>query len=439
MLYSKDPYNKRITMKNSNNKVAILGGSRIPFAKSFTKYSRTGNSELMTAALNGLVEKFKLQGKLVGDVSLGTLIHYPSEWNWAKENVSNTTLDPHTPAHFISRACGTSLDAANTIALKIATGQIESGIAGGSDTNSDVPLSLPQKLTHDLMDIRNARSFGKRLSAIFKTPWSKFFKPIYPNVNEPRTKMSMGEHTERTVKNWSIPRVQQDELAFVSHQKAEEAYKRGFFKDLIVPFKNNDKDTIIRANTTQERLAKLSPAFDKSGTGTLTAGNSSPFTDGAATVFLASEAYAKENGHPIQAYLVDIQNAAFDYADGEDLLMAPTLAVAKLLERNNLTLQDFDFYEIHEAFAGQVLATLKAWEDESFSKERLNASKALGSIDQSKLNINGGSLAIGHPFAATGARVLAGAAKILQENGGGRCLISICTAGGMGTAAIIEA
>ncbi|GJM33891.1 MAG: acetyl-CoA acetyltransferase [Saprospiraceae bacterium] len=425
-------------MKNEKNKVAIIGGARIPFAKSFTKYSRTTNNELMSAALNGLVGKYGLAGAKLGEVALGTLIHYPTEWNWAKENVLNTALDPHTPVQFISRACGTSLDAANSIALKITTGQIEAGIAGGSDTNSDVPLALKRSLTWDLMDIRNAKTFGERFSKLLRARWSNFFKPLYPDVREPRTKMSMGEHTELTVKNWKIGREAQDELAFLSHKNAQSAYEQGFHDDLIVEFKGIKKDTLIRPDTTMEGLAKLRPAFDRSPSGTLTAGNSSPFTDGAAAVFLASEAFAKAHNYPIQAYLVDVQNAAFDYVHGEDLLLAPTVAVSNLLKRNKLFLQDFDFYEIHEAFAGQVLATLKAWESDQFAIDYLDRPEALGSIDRGKLNVKGGSLAIGHPFAATGARILANAAKILQENGGGRCLISICTAGGMGTAAIVE-
>lgn len=426
-------------MRNESRKVAIIGGSRIPFSKSFTNYSRVTNSELMTAALNGLIDRYHLEGQLLGDVSLGTLIHYPGEWNWAKENVASTKLDPHTPAHFIARACGTSLDAANIISMKIATGQINVGIAGGSDTNSDTPLTLSRNFAHDLIDLNNSRSVGSRVSKALKTKWSSLLKPIYPNVNEPRTKKSMGDHTELTVKRWEVSRSAQDELALISHKNAEAAYQAGFYEDIVVDFKGINKDPIIRPDTTIEKLAKLRPAFDKSENGTLTAGNSSPFTDGASTVLLSSEAYASANGYTPQAYLVDIQNAAFDYVNGEDLLMAPTLAVAKLLKRNNMTLQDFDFYEIHEAFAGQVLATLKAWESDKFSKEQLNATAALGSIDRDKLNIKGGSLAIGHPFAATGARVLAGAAKILKENGGGRCLVSVCTAGGMGTAAIVEA
>lgn len=426
-------------MRNQNKKVAIIGGSRIPFAKSFTNYKRVKNSTLMSSALNGLVDKYQLSGKLLGDVALGTLIHYPGEWNWARESVADTELDPHTPAHFIARACGTSLDAANTIAMKIALGQIEAGIAGGSDTNSDTPLTLSRDFAHDLIDINNTRTTGSRLAKVIKTNWLRMLKPILPNVNEPRTNLSMGEHTELTVKRWKIARSDQDELALVSHKNAEAAYQSGFYDDLVINFNGNKKDTIVRAETTIDKLAKLRPAFDKSETGTLTAGNSSPFTDGASAIFLSSEEYAEVNGYKPQAYLVDIQNAAFDYVQGEDLLMAPTLAVAKLLNRNNLTLQDFDYYEIHEAFAGQVLATLKAWESEQFSKEQLGASAALGSIDRSKLNVKGGSLAIGHPFAATGTRVLAAAAKILKENGGGRCLVSVCTAGGMGTAAIVEA
>lgn len=426
-------------MKNLNRKVAIIGGARIPFTKSFTKYTRVSNNELMTAALNALVKKYGLEGKKMGEVVLGTLIHYSTEWNWAKENVLSTKLDPHSPVHFIGRACGTSLDAANTIAMKISTGQIEVGIAGGSDTNSDTPLTLRQSLAWDLLDIRNARTFGQRIGKIFKTKWLDFFKLLYPSVYEPRTKMSMGEHTEITVKKWGIGRKEQDQLAFESHMKAEKAYENGFFKDLVFEFKGIAKDTIVRPNTTIERLAKLKPAFDKSGSGTLTAGNSSTFTDGASSILLASEEYAKENNLPIEAYITDVQNAAFDYVNGEDLLLAPTVAVSELLKRNNLTLQDFDFYEIHEAFAGQVLSTLKAWESDDFAHDILDRDHALGPIDSAKLNVKGGSTAMGHPFSATGTRVLANAAKILQENGGGRCLISICTAGGMGTAAIIEA
>jgi len=425
-------------MRNLNQKVAIIGGARIPFAKSFTHYSRVSNNDLMTAALKALVKKFDLNGKKMDEVALGTLIHSPTEWNWAKENVSSSGLDPHTPVHFISRACGTSLDAANTIALKISSGQIEVGIAGGSDTNSDTPLSIRQSLSWDLIDIQNTKTLGSRLLKILKLKWSHFFKLLYPSVYEPRTKMSMGEHTELTVKKWSVGRKEQDELAVQSHIRAENAYQSGFFDDLVFEYKGIKKDSVVRENTSMEALTKLKPAFDKSSKGTLTAGNSSTLTDGAAAVLLASEDYAHRHHLPIDAYLIDVQNAAFDFVNGEDLLLAPTLAVSKLLKRNNLRLQDFDFYEIHEAFSGQVLSTLKAWESDEFCKEVLGAGEALGAIDRSKLNVKGGSVAIGHPFAATGARVLTTAAKIIKENGGGRCLVSVCTAGGMGTAAIIE-
>lgn len=425
-------------MKNANRKVAIIGGARVPFTKSFTHYSRVSNNELMTKALSSLVKKYNLTGKKIDEVVLGTLMHYPSEWNWARENVLNAGLDPHTPVLFTARACGTSLDAANIIGMKISTGQIEAGIAGGSDSNSDVPLSLRQNTTWNLLDIRNAKTTGAKLKAVFKTNWLNLLKLITPSVTEPRTKMNMGEHTELTVKKWSISREEQDELALQSHLNADKAYKNGFYNDLVFECKNLVRDSIIRGGTTLGVLGKLNPAFDKTGNGTLTAGNSSSYTDGASAILLSSEEYAKKNNLPIESYLTDVQNAAFDYVNGEDLLLAPTVAVSELLNRNNLRLQDFDFYEIHEAFAGQVLATLKAWESDEFARTVLKREKALGKIDKKKLNIKGGSVAIGHPFSATGARVLATASKILKENGGGRCLVSVCTAGGMGTAAIIE-
>ena len=426
-------------MRNINQRVAIIGGARIPFTKSFGHYAQATNSELLTGALNALVKKFGLEGKKLDEVVLGTLIHYPTIWNWTREIVQNTELDPHTPALFHARACGTSLDCANTIAMKIAAGQIECGVAGGSDTNSDVPLTLNRAIASKLIDLQQAKTVGTRLRKAFGINPFQFLNFHAPDVREPRTKMNMGEHTELTVKNWGITREEQDELAYKSHILAEQAYQDGFFDDVVFPFQSLTKDSIIRPNTTLEKLATLKPAFDKSSAGSLTAGNSSSFTDGAACVFLTSEGYAHRNHLTPEAYFVDCQNAAFDYVKGEDLLLAPTVAVAKLLKRNNLTLQDFDFYEIHEAFAGQVLATLKAWESNRFAQDVLKLDKPLGNIDRSKLNTRGGSIAIGHPFAATGARVLGNAAKILKANGGGRCLVSVCTAGGMGTAAIVEA
>jgi acetyl-CoA C-acetyltransferase len=426
-------------MRNLNRKVAIIGGARIPFTKSFGQYSRTKNADLMTAAVNALVKKYGLEGKKIDEVVLGTLFPSSSDWNWAREVVQSTELDPHSPALFHARACGTSLDAANTVALKISTGQIENGIAGGTDTNSDVPLSLNQQIAWNFIELQQAKTMTQKLSTLLKFNPIKLFQLQIPGVREPRTKMNMGEHTELTVKQWGIDRVAQDTLALQSHLLAEKAYQDGFQNGLVFPFKGLKKDAILRPNTTLGKLAKLKPAFDKSGTGSLTAGNSSAFTDGAASIFLTSEEYAKANNLEIESYFVDAQNAALDYVNGQDLLLAPTVAVSALLKRNNLTLQDFDFYEIHEAFTGQVLATLKAWESDDFAKEVLGRNEALGSIDKSKLNTRGGSVALGHPFAATGARILANASKILKENGGGRCLVSVCTAGGMGTAAIIEA
>jgi len=426
-------------MKNNQNRVAIIGGARIPFTKSFGHYANTTNSELLTGALNALVKKYNLEGEKIDEVVLGTLFHYPNNWNWAREIVQNTSLDPHSPVLFHARACGTSLDCANTVAMKISTGQISTGIAGGSDTNSDVPLTIKRSLAKKFIQLQNEKTMSRRLKKLLSINPLKLAQLLAPDVREPRTQKNMGEHTELTVQKWGITRAAQDELACKSHQLAAKAYNEGFYDDLVFPFEQIAKDTIVRPTTNLEKLAKLRPAFEKSERGTLTAGNSSAFTDGASSIFLTSETYAKENDLPIESYFVDCQNAAFDYVQGEDLLLAPAVAVAKLLKRNNLSLQDFDFYEIHEAFAGQVLATLKAWESPEFCKEVLGLDTPLGSIDRNKLNTKGGSVAIGHPFAATGARVLAGASKILKENGGGRCLVSVCTAGGMGTAAIIEA
>ena len=424
-------------MRNSQQRVAIVGSQRIPFVKSFQQYSRTSIQEMLTATVQAVVKKHNLQGKLLGDVALGAVMNSPIAWNLSREVVLGTELNPHTPAFNVQRACATSLETINLIALKIATGQITSGIAGGADTNSDLPIMMKKDLAWKVIDINNSKSFGQRLSNILKIRPADF-KPTYPGIMEPRTGMSMGQHTEKMVKEWHISREAQDQLAYESHQKGAKGYAEGFYNDLIVPFKNTSKDMFLRADTTMEKLARLKPAFDKSETGTLTAGNSTGFTDGASAVMLASEEFASKNQLPVQAYVKDVQAAAIDHLHGAGLLMAPTLAVSQLLTRNNLSLQDFDFYEIHEAFAGQVLCTLKAWEDPTYCKNVLGLDKALGSIDRNKMNVKGGSLALGHPFGATGARVAGTMAKLLDQKGSGRGLISVCTGGGMGVAAILE-
>ncbi|MEN0057260.1 MAG: acetyl-CoA C-acetyltransferase [Bdellovibrio sp.] len=418
--------------------VAILAGSRTPFTKSFTQYSRTSNRELMSSTLKNLVDKAQLHGEILGDVSLGAVMKNASDWNLAREAVLSSGLDPHTPGYDVQRACGTGLETAAQIALKIAAGQIESGIAGGTDTNSDIAGVLPHEFSWIMMEAQKERSLVKRLQK-FSELRLQDIKPRFPNVQEPRTGLSMGDHCELMVKEWLISREAQDELALQSHLNAAQAYKEGFHQDLLFSFKGLTQDTFVRGDTSREKLAKLKPAFDFSGTGTLTAGNSTPLTDGASAVLLGSEEFARKKNLPVLAYFKDAEYAAVDYVHGEGLLMAPTYAVARLLKRNNLTLQDFDFYEIHEAFAGQVLCTLKAWESDDYCRQRLGESKALGSIDRSKMNIKGGSLALGHPFAATGGRILASLAKMISQKGSGRGLISICTAGGMGVAAIIEA
>lgn len=424
-------------MRETMKKVAIIDGSRTPFVKSMTHFQGASNQDLLSTAIDDLVSKTRLEGKTLGDVILGTVMNHPFDWNLSREVVLGSKLSAETPGLNIQRACGTGLEAANLIALKIASGQIEAGIAGGSDTNSDIPLIGQRKLTHWLIKLQNAKTIGEKLKIISSFN-PKLLRPQLPAVKEPRTGLSMGEHSELMVKDWKISREEQDQIAFESHQKAAIAYDEGFHDDLVVPFKKISKDILVRKDTTIEKLSKLKPAFDKSISGTLTAGNSTPLTDGASVVLLSSEDWAQQNELEVLAYFKDSEVAAIDFIHGGGLLMAPTLAVSRLLQRNNLTLQDFDFYEIHEAFAGQVLCTLKAWDDPEYCKNVLGRDKAMGSIDRAKMNVKGGSLALGHPFAATGGRIVASAAKMLKQKGSGRVLISICTAGGMGIAAIIE-
>lgn len=419
------------------SRVAVIGSQRIPFVRSFREYARTTNQEMLQATIDSLVHRYQLAGRQLGEVSLGAVMTSSLEWNFAREVVLGSSLDPKTPACNIQRACGTSLEATNLIALKIASGQIESGIAGGCDSNSDLPVMLQRRLAWKLIDINQSRSFRERALRFLKIRIADL-KPAYPGIVEPRTGLSMGEHTEKMVKEWNITRAQQDALAYESHMKAAAAWDEGFYTDLVAPFKGVARDTIVRKDTTLQKLSGLNPVFDRTGTGTLTAGNSTALTDGACAVLLTSEAYAEQHALPVSAYFVDAAAAAVDFVHGAGLLMAPTLAVARLLEKHNLALQDFDFYEIHEAFAGQVLCTLKAWESERYCREELKLREALGPIDRSKMNVKGGSVAIGHPFGATGARTVGTMAKLLQMKGSGRGLISVCTGGGMGIAAILE-
>jgi acetyl-CoA C-acetyltransferase len=420
-------------------RVAILGGSRIPFCRNNTAYFDLGNVGMSIKAVGSLVEKCNLGGVQLGEVALGAVLKHSSDWNIGREVALSSGLSPLTPGITMQRACGTSLDTSIHIGNKIALGQIEAGIAGGSDTTSDVPIVVGDRLRRRLLNINRAKTFGQRVGAALKGFSPGELKPGFPGVAEPRTGKAMGDHCEMMAKEWGITRESQDQLAFESHRKAAAAYERGFFKDLVVPFRGLERDNILRADTTVEKLATLKPAFDRtSGKGTLTAGNSTPLTDGASAVLLGSEAWAQERGLKPLAYLTHSRVAAVDFVAGEGLLMAPTVAVADLLKATGLTLQDFDFYEIHEAFAAQVLCTLKAWESAEYCSKRLGLAKPLGEIDRTKLNVVGSSLAFGHPFAATGARIVATTAKLLDEKGGGRALISVCTAGGMGVVAIVE-
>ena len=392
----------------------------------------------MAAALQGIVNNFDLKGQTLGDVALGAIIKHSRDWNLARESVIDSGLSPRTPAVDLQRACGTSLEATVMLGNKIALGQIDSGIAGGVDTISDAPIVYPDTYRSIMLDVFRARSAMQRILPWFRLrPWH--FKPEFPGVREPRTGLSMGESMEITAQEWDIPREHQDQLALASHVKAAAAYDSGWYDDLVMPFMDCEEDNNIRRDTTFEKLAALKPAFAKGEDATMTAGNSTPLTDGAAAVLLASEEWARLKNLPIAAYLTFTKVAAVNFINDEGLLMAPTYAVSDMLKAANLRLQDFDFYEIHEAFASQTIATLKAWQSEKYCRERLGRNEAMGPIDLSKLNVKGGSLAMGHPFAATGARIVATMAKLLRENGKGRGLISVCTAGGMGVAAIMEA
>jgi acetyl-CoA C-acetyltransferase len=408
-------------------RAAILGGNRIPFARSGGAYAEASNQDMLTAALDGLVARFGLQGERLGDVVAGAVLKHSRDFNLTRECVLGSKLDHSTPAHDVQQACDTSLQAALAVGHKIALGQIDVGIAGGVDTTSDAPVALNDDLRRVLMKANQAKSAAARVRLLGRLRPGQIV-PDIPRNAEPRTGLSMGEHQARTTKQWEIGREAQDELAAASHQRAAAAYERGFFDDLVTPFLGLERDQNLRPDSTVEQLAKLEPVFGKGDGATMTAGNSTPLTDGAATVLLASDEWATARGLPVLAHITHAEEAAVDYVHGEDgLLMAPVHAAPRLLERAGLGLQDFDLYEIHEAFASQVLTTLAAWEKQG-----------LGSIDRAKLNVAGSSLAVGHPFAATGARIVATAAKLLAERGQGRALISICAAGGQGIVAIVE-
>jgi acetyl-CoA C-acetyltransferase len=421
----------------SVRRVAILGGNRIPFARSNGPYSKASNQDMLTAAIDGLVSRFALQGEVIGEVAAGAVLKHARDFNLARECVLGSTLAPQTPASDVQMACGTGLQAIINVGNKIALGQIDSAIAGGVDTTSDAPLAVNDDLRQILVQLNAAKSLGDRLKLVAKIRPGHIV-PDMPRNSEPRTGLSMGEHAALTAKVWDITREAQDELAVASHRNLAAAYDRGFFDDLVTPFLKLSRDQNLRPDSSVEKLAKLKPAFGGPD-GTMTAGNSTPLSDGASAVLLATEEWAAEHKLPVLAYLTFSQTAAVDYVHGDEgLLMAPAYAVPRMLAQAGLTLQDFDFYEIHEAFASQVLSTLKAWEDPAFAKEKLGLDAPLGSIDRSKLNVNGSSLAAAHPFAATGGRIVATLAKLLAEKGSGRGLISICAAGGQGVTAILE-
>ncbi|MGH8670238.1 MAG: acetyl-CoA C-acetyltransferase [Burkholderiales bacterium] len=422
-------------------RVAIVAGARIPFARAHTAYGELSNQDMLTSVLRFLTKKYSLEGEKLGEVAAGAVIKHSRDWNLARESTLGSGLHPQTPAYDVQRACGTSLTAAVQVAHRIAAGEIDCGIAGGVDSASDIPLAYGPQLQKIVLNSSRGRSLLEK-----SQPWMNLrpnhLKPSAPGIAEPRTGLSMGEHCEEMAKEWRIGRKEQDELALASHRSAAAAWQAGFFDDLVFPFNDIQRDNNVRADTSLEKLASLRTAFDRSPAGTLTAGNSSPLTDGAACVLLASEEWARSRGLPALAFMTHSESAAVDFVGmagpKEGMLMAPAYAVPRMLDRAGLALQDFDIYEIHEAFAAQVLCTLRAWESEDYCRTRLKRDQALGSIDRTKLNPKGSSVAIGHPFAATGARILATLAKQLAARGSGRGLISICAAGGMGVTAILE-
>jgi acetyl-CoA C-acetyltransferase len=424
-------------MTQSVRRVAILGGSRIPFARQNGPYAQASNQDMLTATLDSLAERYDLQGETIGEVAAGAVLKHSRDFNLTRESVLGSHLAPETPAYDVQQACGTGLEATILVANKIALGQIEVGIAGGVDTTSDAPLALNEDLRRTLLDVSRARSVPGRLKALTRVRPQQLM-PEIPRNAEPRTGLSMGEHTALMATEWGIGRIEQDELAVSSHHHLAAAYDSGWMDDLVVPFLGRERDQNLRPDSSMAKLSALKPVFG-GPEGTMTAGNSTPLSDGASTVLLASEEWAAAHDHPVLAYFSTAQTAAVDYVHRrEGLLMAPAYAMGVMLDRAGLTLQDFDFYEIHEAFAAQVLCTLKAWEDPVFCTEKLHRSAPLGAIDRDKLNVHGGSLGAGHPFGATGGRIVASLAKALSEKRAGRGLISVCAAGGLGVTAILE-
>ena len=424
-------------MQASPRPAAILGGNRIPFARSNSAYTDASNTDMLSAALEGLIERYGLEDERIGEVVAGAVLKHSRDFNLVREVVLGSKLSPETPAYDIQQACGTGLEAAILVANKIALGQIESGIAGGVDTTSDAPIAVNDKLRKVLLEFNRQKDLKGRLATLAKINPRELF-PDAPENKEPRTGKSMGGHTAETAERWGITREAQDELTVASHQKMAAAYDRGFYDDLMTPFNGLERDQNLRPDSSLEKLAKLKPVFG-GPSGTMTAANSTPLSDGASLVLLGTDEWAKEHGLEVLAYFIDGETAAVNYVKGEEgLLLAPLYAVPRMLARNGLTFDDIDLFEIHEAFAAQTLATLKAWEDPEFSKTRLGLDKPLGAIPREKLNVNGGSLAAGHPFAATGGRLVAGLAKELHARGGGRGLISVCAAGGLGVVALLD-
>ena len=415
-------------MPNNRNRVAVVGGARTPFAKAGTSLKNHSAVGLGAHSVDGVLEKYALDPALVEDLVYGIVVVDPSIPHMAREINFRSRLPSQVRALTVTDNCISGTSAIVSIHDAIVAGRTTVGIAGGVESLSNPPVLFNKKASRAFLDAGAAKTTGARIRSLLRLrPWD--FKPWSYGVEEPSTGLSMGEHTELTVKEWRISRQDQDEIAFRSHQNAYQATQDGRLTSEVHPLDDFDRDSIIRPSTNMEILAKLPTVFDRSPAGTITAGNSSPLTDGAASVLLMSERRAQELGYEPLAFIKDFLNVGIDPSDG--LLMGPGIAVPRLLRRNGLDLEQLGIIEMHEAFGGQVASNLRAWEQGW--KE-----PAIGRVDYQILNPLGSSIAIGHPFAATGARIVTTIANEMKRSDIQYGLVSICGAGATAVAMLLE-
>jgi acetyl-CoA acetyltransferase family protein len=412
----------------TKTRVAVIGGTRTPFAKAGTAFKRHSALDLAVHAVNGLMEKQELDPQAVDELVFGILLVDPRIPHLAREVVLASRLPAKVRALTITDNCITSLSGAALIADSILAGRAEVGIAGGVESLSNMPLLFNRRASRIFLDGASAKSLSQKMKLYLKLR-PRDLTPKLPGIREPSTGLSMGEHCELMVKEWQIPRREQDQIAYRSHMNAHAATQDGRLRAEIHPLDGVDHDLLVRPATSIERLAKLAPVFDLSPAGTITAGNSSPLTDGATSVLLMSEARARREGRQPLAFIKAFEIASIDPEDG--LLMGPGLAVPRVLRKAGLRLSDIDIVEMHEAFGGQIACNLRAWQQGW--KE-----PAIGTVDLDKLNPLGSSIAVGHPFGATGARIITTLANEMKRRDARYGLISICGAGATAGAMILE-